>query len=337
MELSFFILEIMILVGLSAVCSGLNISLMSLDVHDLARKAKLGDKNARKVLPLRENSHLSLASILLTNVAVISITSLLIDGRLGGLVAGIASTLLIVIFGEVFPQALFARYALGVTARLATILRIMIIITYPIAKPLQLLLDKLFGHEDAKLHNRMELGIIIGDHARNKSSDLDSGEIKIMRAALALSQKRVKKIMTPIRNVYWLTSTTVIDADKLDEIKEKRWSRIPVFNKELTKCYGILLMKDFVDVDFDHHPQNVMNLQLHPTKTVGCMTALDTMFRKFINARTHLIPVEKDGRIVGIITIEDLVEEILDHEIQDESDHIKGRTSKPIKRTEVPA
>ena len=61
------------------------------------------------------------------------------------------------------------------------------------------------------------------------------------------------------------------------------------------------------------------------------------MFRKFISARTHLIPVEKDGRIVGIITIEDLVEEILDHEIQDESDHIKGRTNKPVKRAKVTA
>lgn len=325
MEISLFILEIVALIGMSAICSGLNISLMSLDEDDLRRKAKLGNKNAKKILPLRKNSHLSLASILLTNVAVISATSLIIDEKLGGLIAGLASTLLIVIFGEVVPQAMFARYAMKITARLSTILKFMIIFTYPISKPLQILLDKLFGHEDAKLHNRRELGMIIGDHARNKSSDLDSGEIKIMRAALALSQKRVKKIMTPIRNVYWLSNNAVIDAEKIDEIKEKSWSRIPVFDKDLTQCYGILLMKDFVDVDFDNHPQKVMDLHLHPTKPVGSMTALDTMFRKFISARTHLIPVERDDRIVGIITIEDLVEEILDHEIEDESDHIKGQ------------
>ncbi len=332
MELSFFIFQVIALVSLSAICSGLNISLMSLDEHDLKRKAKLGDKDAMRVLPLRTNSHLTLASILLTNVAVISATSLIIDERLGGLIAGIMSTLLIVIFGEVVPQAMFARYALRTTSKLTFVLKIMIFITYPIAKPLQLLLDRMFGHEDAKLHNRMELGMIIGDHARNKSSDLDSGEIKIMRAALALSQKRVKKIMTPIRNVYWLPSDTIIDAAKLDEIKEKSWSRIPVFNNELTKCFGILLMKDFVDVDFDNHPKSVMDLELHPTKTVGSMTALDTMFRKFITARTHLVPVERDDKIVGVITIEDLVEEILDHEIEDESDHIKGSHHKKVEK-----
>jgi metal transporter CNNM len=84
-------------------------------------------------------------------------------------------------------------------------------------------------------------------------------------------------------------------------------------------------MKDLVDVDFDNHPQKITDLELHPTKLVGSMTMLDTMFNKFISARTHLIPIERDDKIVGIVTIEDLVEEILDHEIEDESDHIKGR------------
>jgi CBS domain containing-hemolysin-like protein len=50
------------------------------------------------------------------------------------------------------------------------------------------------------------------------------------------------------------------------------------------------------------------------------MTALDTMFRNFINARAHLIPVERDDKIIGIVTIEDLIEEIIGHEIEDETD-----------------
>ncbi len=325
MDSIIFILEVAALVGMSAICSGLNISLMSLNLADLERKVKLGSKNAMKVLPLRKNSHLTLASILLTNVAVISTTSLVIDEKLGGLIAGVSSTLLIVIFGEVVPQAYFARYALRVTARFAWLLRIMIILTYPVSKPLQVLLDRLFGHENAKLHNRRELGLIISDHDSNKSSELDNGEIKIMKAALALSEKRVKEIMTPIKYVYWLGEDTVIDAGRLDEIKAKSYSRIPIFDKKLTLCRGILLMKDLVDVDFDNHPQKVTDLKLHPTKLVGSMTMLDTMFHKFISARTHLIPIERDDRVVGVVTIEDLVEEILDHEIEDESDHIKGR------------
>ncbi len=112
----------------------------------------------------------------------------------------------------------------------------------------------------------------------------------------------------------------LIDAAKIDEIKERNWSRVPVLNKELTECYGILLMKDMVDIDFDDNPVPVKDLPLHPTRIIGSMTALDTMFRKFIVARSHLIPVERDDKIIGIITIEDLIEEILGHEIEDESD-----------------
>lgn len=322
------VVEVMVLILVSAICSGLNISLMSLGKKDLERKAKLGNNDAKKILPLRANSHLSLASILLTNVGVISITSLVLDQYLGGIVAGIISTLLIVTFGEVLPQALFARFALQFTARFAGMLKAMIFVTYPVAKPLQLLLDALLGHNDEALHNRTELGLIIGDHARNKSSELDAGEVKIMQAALSLSEKRVKEIMTPIKSVYWLSNATIIDGPKLDEIKEKRWSRIPIFNKQLTKCYGILLMKDLVDVDFDNHPQPVTELPLYSTNLVGSMTALDTMFRKFVAVHTHLVPIEKDDKIIGIITIEDLVEEILDHEIEDETDYVKQKHKK---------
>ena len=320
METFELVIETLLLISLSAICSGLNLSLMSLSVSDLRRKARTGNNKAKRVLPLRENSHLSLASILLTNVAVISTTSLVLEHRFNGLIAGIASTLLIVVFGEIFPQAIFVKHALRVTSQLAPVLRIMIVLTYPIAKPLQVLLDNLFGRDHAKLHSRHELGLIISEHATDNDSELDEDEVEIIRNTLLLSHKRVRDIMTDIRHAYFLTPDTIIDAAKIDEIKDENWSRIPVLNDELTECFGILLMKDLIDIDFDEKPYKVSELPLHKTKIVGSMTALDTMFRKFIAARTHLMPIERDDKIVGILTIEDLIEEILGHEIEDESD-----------------
>jgi CBS domain containing-hemolysin-like protein len=320
-ELTFLIVAALVL--FSGVCSGLNIALMSLEVADLRRKAKLGNRAAARVLPLRKNSHLSLASILLANVAVVSATSLVLEHRYNGLIAGIASTLLIVILGEIFPQALFARDALAFCSRLAPVLRAMIIVTYPVSKPLQLLLDKLFGHRADRLHSRRELGIIISEHLAHQDSELDEDEVEIMRGALVLSEKRVRDIMTDIRKVYWLSEDTLVDGTKIDEIKKRGWSRIPVLNRDGTDCRGILLMKDLVDMDFDEAPVQVAELPLHVTRTVGSMTALDTMFRKFIGARSHLMPVERDDKIVGIVTIEDLIEEILGHEIEDETDRTR--------------
>lgn len=325
MEFSRLVIEVIVLVGISAICSGLNIALMSLDPADLKRKAKIGDAKAKQVVSLRSNSHLVLAAILLTNVAVISATSLVIEGHFSGLVAGISSTLLIVIFGEIIPQALFARHALSVCARLAPVLKFMIFVTYPISKPLQLLLDKILGHQEIRLHSRNELGLIIGEHLDHGSSEIDEDEAEIMRGALSLSNKHVADITTDIKKTYWLTPNTLIDEARIDEIKERNWSRIPVFNKQLTTCYGVLLMKDLVDIDFDENPVPISEFELHPTKIVGSKTALDTLFRKFIGSRTHLMPVEKNDKIIGIVTVEDLVEEIIGHEIENEPDQQRAK------------
>lgn len=319
------VLEVVILVGISAVCSGLNIAVMALDLRDLRRKAKLGNKAARRILPLRRNAHLTLASILLTNVAAVSATSLVLDPVFkNGWLAGFVGTLLIVIFGEILPQALFSKDALKWSSRFAPALWLMRYITYIISKPLQLLLDWLFPFQRTALPSRHELGLLISEHLSDERSELDEDEVEIIRGALQLSEKRVRDIMTNIRHTYWLTPSTQLDGVKIDEIKARGFSRIPIFNRQLTKCYGILLIKDLLDIDFDSHSYCIDDIVLHPVQLVGSMTALDTMFRKFISAQTHLIPIEKDDVIVGIATIEDLIEEILGHEIQDETDRLKA-------------
>lgn len=317
------ILEVILLILVSAVCSGLNIAVMSLDVADLKRKVKLGDARAKRVLPLRRQTHLTLASILLTNIAAVSATSLVLDQKLNGWLAGFLSTLLIVIFGEVMPQALFSKNALAWSSLFSPLLRLMIGLTYILSKPLQLLLDKLFPHQRALLQSRHELGLLISEHQTDATSELDEDEVEIMRGALALSEKRVRDIMTDIRHTYWLGLDTVLDGPRIDEMKAKGFSRIPIFNRDLTECHGLLLMKDMVDIDFDDNEYLVSDMKLRPTQLVGSMTALDTMFRKFIGAATHLIPIEKDDEIIGIVTIEDLIEEIIGHEIEDETDRQK--------------
>jgi len=109
LSLPLVVLLVLVLLLTSAICSGLNIAVMSLDISDLKRKAKLGNRQAKLILPIRNQTHLTLVSILLTNVAAVSATSLVLSQRFNGWVAGIVATLLIVIFGEVLPQALFAR------------------------------------------------------------------------------------------------------------------------------------------------------------------------------------------------------------------------------------
>lgn len=320
MDIVLTVFAVSLLVSLSAVCSGLNIAFMSLDLADLRRKAKLGNGYARRLLPLRKSRHLTLAAILLTNVAAVSATSLVLENIAGGLVAGLVTTLLIVIFGEILPQAVFARQAITLCGRLVPLMRLMTILTYPAARPIQLMLDRLFGGEMPQLHSRRELGVIITEHLGNAHSELDDDEVEIIRGALQLSEKRAGDIMTSIGRVYWLTADDVITQARIEDIKAIGRSRIPIFDKSLTKCYGLLLIKDLVDLDFEHREFAIADLPLYPTQVVGYHTALDTMFRKFIKGGSHLIPIERDDHIVGIVTIEDLLEEIVGHEIEDETD-----------------
>lgn len=324
MDILILVIEVIILVGIAAICSGLNVAFMSLNLADLKRKAKLGGTYAKWLVPLRKNAHLTLAAILLTNVAAASLTPLVIDSRLSGVWAVVISTLSLTIFAEIMPQALFAQNAILWCGRLIWLLRLMIIVTYPLAKPLQLLLDNMFKHATHDLHTRHELGLLVAEHLGAKESELDEDEVEIIKGALQLSEKRVGSIMTPMAKVYSLKPFSVIDDKLIDEIKESGHSRIPVFNTGRTICFGVILVKELIDIDFDEHPLRVDELVLHPTQTVGAGTALDTMFRKFISAQTHLIPVEKDDVIVGIVTIEDLLEEILGHEIEDETDRAQA-------------
>jgi len=323
-EYTLLVIQVIVLVGLSAVFSGLNISLMSLDVEDLRRRKRLGNPEAAKVLPFREKTHLSLASILFGNIAVVSAVSLILEPYFQGLIAGLISTILIVIFGEVLPPAYFSRFALKFCALFAPFLKVTVLVTYVISKPLQLMLDRLISEEQQRLHSRHELGMIIGEH-RASGSELDEDEVEIIQSALQMSEKSVGSIMQPIDEVYWLAEDAVLDAATVDEIKERGYSRIPVFDHELTHCFGVLLMKDMVDIDFDESPRPIRSFKLHKTKLIGSRTALDTMLRKFFGLRTHLVPIERDDMIVGILTVEDLIEEIIGHEIADETDHQLAR------------
>lgn len=325
MELIITIATTIVLVVLAAIFSGLNISIMSLSVGDLERKARLKNRDAIRVLPLRRRYHLTLASILFANVAVVSASTLNLESAFNGLVAGIVTTILMVVFGEVLPQAIFVKAALRFCAIFSPLMRLVTWITFPLSWPLARLLDRLIGPEGHTLHTRAELGMLIDEHRRFDGSELDEDEVEIVRSTLQLSEKTVRDIMQPIEEVYWLTDDVVLDEATVREIVNNGYSRVPIFDEALTECHGVLLVKDMVDSDFRTHPTPVRQFVLHETTLVGSRTALDTMFRKFAKIRSHLVPVEKDGVVIGIITVEDLIEEIIGHEIADETDHMLDR------------
>lgn len=319
MDFAITLLLTITFVSVSALCSGLNVALFALDLKDLERKSQLGDKKARRALSIRKNVHFYLAGILVTNVTFASATSVVLADAFSGVLAVIISTLALVIFAEITPQAIAVKNAISAIALFSTPIKVASYASYPITKPLELLLDKLVGNTATALHSRRELHLLIADHL-GTGSELDDDEVEIVQNALQLSEKRVHQIMTPLKDVYFIYEEEVIDGKKIDEIKEENWSRIPILNREKTASKRFIVLKELVDIDFDERDFTLKEIKTHRAKTVGSMTALDTMFRKFIAARSHMMIVEKDDAMVGIVTIEDLIEEIIGHEIEDEGD-----------------
>ena len=184
---------IVVLLCLSGSFSGLNLGVLGLDVKDLEmmtegpfenaedeKRAKL----ARKVLPLRRRGNLLLCTILLGNVMVNSLLSILMSDIAGGGVALVASTALIVVFGEIVPQAICSRHGVAAGAYLSWLLWIALIITFVFSYPIAAILDKTLGEEEGEVMNKSKLRKFL-----KKQEDLgqiDDDEGRILQAALAL-------------------------------------------------------------------------------------------------------------------------------------------------------
>jgi len=147
----------LLLIGFSALFSGLTLGLMGLDVHELKRKAKLGDKNAIKIYPIRKHGNLLLATLLLGNVGVNSALSVFLGSIATGVVAGIVATALIFLFGEIIPQAVISRHALKFGAQTTWLVWIFLALLFPLTYPIAWVLNKMLGSEMPTIYSKHEL------------------------------------------------------------------------------------------------------------------------------------------------------------------------------------
>jgi metal transporter CNNM len=307
----------------SALFSGLTLGFFSLDKSDLKRKAELKDPQARKVIKIRENGNLLLCTLLIGNVAVNSTLAIFLGSIASGFVAGLISTALIVIFGEIIPQATFSRHALALGAKLSWLVRIFIFIFYPICKPISMALDKILGAEIPTVYSKRELMRLVEDHEDLKESDIDEDEEKIIKGALSFSNKTVQDIMTPRTEIFSLSEDEKLTETNIQKIFKTGHSRIPVYKKDLDEVVGILYVKDLVANKYKG--KIALNLLRKNAIFVDYDKKLDDLLNAFKKTRQHLFLVLGEyGGIVGLVTIEDVLEEIIGQEIVDEYDEFEN-------------
>ncbi len=310
-----------ILITLSALFSGLTLGILSLDAHALKRRAKHGDSAAAKIYPFRKRGNLLLTTFLLGNVAVNTTLSIFLGSIASGLVAGLIATSLIVMFGEIIPQAVISRHALWFGSRTLWFTRIVIILFYPVAYPISKALDYFLGSELPTLYSKSELMDIISEHEDSEHSTVDADEERIIHGALQFSHRSVGEVMTPASDVVAFDENQRLNDEFFADITEHGYSRIPIYRGEKSNITGILYVKDLLVEDEHISIKDTEAAFDSSYLTVGAGDLLDAVLAKMLKSKQHLAMVKnKDKQFVGVISLEDIIEEIIQHEIEDEDD-----------------
>ncbi|KAF9155197.1 hypothetical protein BG015_010687 [Linnemannia schmuckeri] len=321
---------IVFLVLIGGVFAGLTIGLMGLDETNLqvlmASGTPAEQVHAETVYKLlSRGKHWVLVTLLLGNVIVNETLPVVLDSELGGgVVAILISTLLIVVFGEIIPQAACARYGLAIGSYCAKPMLVFMYIMSPVSYPIAMLLDKWLGVHHGTTYRRTELKTLVSLHQVDGMGELTDDEVTIIASVLDLKEKAISTVMTPLEDVFTLSEDAILDEQLMEEIVNAGHSRIPIYrHDDPSNFIGMLLVKRLITYDpQDHIPVRQFKINSLPeaAPNTSCLDILNF----FQEGRSHMAIVTSEpggfGHPVGVITLEDVIEELLGEEIVDESD-----------------
>lgn len=187
--------------------SGLTLGLLSMDTVDLEVLKRSGSPaeqlHAARVSPVLRRPHFLLVTLLLCNALAMEALPLLLDRLADPVTAVAVSVTVVLLFGEILPQAVCSKHGLAIGARLAGFVRALMWLTAPIAWPIAKLLDRILGGEHATLFRRKQLKALMDVHSETLGlgGTLTADEIKIIAGAFDLTGKTAFRSMTHLDKV----------------------------------------------------------------------------------------------------------------------------------------
>lgn len=318
------------LVLLGGIFAGLTLGLMGQDEMYLKVISNSGTNeernHAERVLKLMgHGKHWVLVTLLLSNVITNETLPIVLDRCFdGGWKAVVISSALVVVFGEIIPQAVCVRYGLQVGALFSPLVLALMYIMYPVAYPIALLLDYILGEHHGTVYKKSGLKSLVNLHHTVGVERLTQDEVTIISAVLDLKEKQVLEIMTPIETVFTISADKVLDEKAVEELFNSGFSRIPVhLPGQPTNFIGMLLVRVLISYD----PEDalpVLNFPLATLPETSPKTSCLNILNYFQEGKAHMCVVSKDpgvsSEVLGVVTLEDVIEELIGEEIVDESD-----------------
>ncbi|MBT3586788.1 MAG: HlyC/CorC family transporter [Halobacteriovoraceae bacterium] len=322
--------ELLSLIGCflaSGFYSGSEAVLMSIGMDRARQLINLGGPKGKAMQFMVERPNELLTTILVGNNVVNILAAALVTTISAryfksdsiGIATGI-TTMIILIFGEIIPKTFARKKAETLSYPVLQILKFNYWLLYPAIKAMVWMIKSVLG-ENAELHGRLitenDIGYMISRAEKEKT--IDSKQVELLNSVLEFPKIKVKDIMIPRREVKSLDCSSSFK-EIVDLVSNEVHSRYPVVDGELEKVVGFLHVKDLAFVDEANKENFDVNKLLKEPFFVFEHMRIQAVFDHMNRKKIHLALVkDENGVIVGIVTLEDIVEEVFG-EIQDEHD-----------------
>ncbi len=323
------IIFIIILVAFSAFFSATETSFTSANKIRLKSKADNGSKSAARALKIINRFDKTLTTILIGNNIVNILTSSLatvmcIDlfKENGSLISTIATTFIVLIFGEILPKTIAKAHAESFICAVSLPVSILITVFTPLSAFFLLLqkgATKLFSGKNKEVSMTEQELMHIIDEIEDEGV-LEEQESDLVRSALVFDETVVSEVITPRVNI-----TAVEINSGTDKVKElflsESYSRLPVYEKTIDHIVGVITQKDFFERMVRGGTFYIRDI-IQDTMHIPDLMKLSDVLRQMQKRKIHLaVVVDQYGGTEGIVTLEDILEELVG-EIWDEDDEI---------------
>ena len=389
----FFMFMVAVLTLFAGMMSGLTVGYLSVDQLTMELRETTGTQMEKEyskvILPVLSNRHWLLCTLLLMNSFAMEALPVFLDRVFSRFAAVVISVTLLLIFGEVIPQALCTGpRQIQIAAMAAPMTRFLMIISWPITFWLGKALDIILGEQGKTRYQNQDLKALVEMHtyeALKKISEeeeknpyiaredipkpsntmgLSPEEANLMISALEIREKKVVEIMIHFDKVYSIKHEEPINRKKVLEILEKGFSRIPVFrNDDKTDLIGILRIKQLINIDYNQNRSlKELGIRLKLPLVISPNMTLIDLLREFRKGKSHMAFITeqvellqsklglnrnnsvqfnlrynetfseaKKIKVLGIVTLEDVIEQIFNLEIMDEEDYEKSKRGRDIR------
>ena len=322
-----YIFILIILIGISALCSMTETALSSVSIIRIKAKARKGDKKSIKVYRLVKKYSETVTTILIfnniVNILSTSLATYIFSKSLGSsgvAYATIIMTIVILMFGEITPKIFGKNNALDIMYKVTPIFTVLVNIMFPITKLVQKFENKFNKNEKKITATEDELLEIV--QTIEYEGVLNQGESELIQNAVSFDDKRVSSVMLKKEDVIFLYDDASEQTIR-DIISSQKYSRIPVICRNTNKVIGIVHEGDLIDDILNNKKISIQSLikdVIYITPGRKLSYALDKIQKR----RMHMAIVldnSEDHNFLGIVTLEDIIEELVG-EIYDEYDDL---------------